>query len=108
MPEEPSVLLAKDLAPADTALLDPSRVLALVTSQGGPTSHTAIIARRTGLPCVVAAPVDDIESSTVVLVNGGNGDIVIDPDPDEAKRLVAIDEQTRAAASSWNGPGRDR
>ncbi|MGH3508534.1 MAG: phosphoenolpyruvate-utilizing N-terminal domain-containing protein, partial [Nocardioidaceae bacterium] len=50
MPEEPSVLLAKDLAPADTALLDPSRVLALVTSQGGPTSHTAIIARQLGLP----------------------------------------------------------
>ena len=53
LPEEPSVLVAVDLAPADTASLDPSVVVALVTERGGPTSHTAIIARQLGLPCVV-------------------------------------------------------
>jgi phosphotransferase system enzyme I (PtsI) len=105
MPDEPSVLLAVDLAPADTALLDPAQVLALVTSHGGPTSHTAIIARQLGLPCVVAADVDDIDVGTLVLVNGGNGDIVIDPDPAEAHRLVEVDKETRAAAASWAGPG---
>ena len=41
----PSVLVARDLAPADTAGLDPAKVLALVTEEGGPTSHTAILAR---------------------------------------------------------------
>ncbi|HEX4706007.1 MAG TPA: phosphoenolpyruvate-utilizing N-terminal domain-containing protein, partial [Pseudonocardiaceae bacterium] len=41
----PSVLYARDLAPADTAGLDPAMVLALVTEEGGPTSHTAILAR---------------------------------------------------------------
>ncbi len=45
-PGHPFVLVAKDLAPADTALLDLDMVLALVTSEGGPTSHTAILARR--------------------------------------------------------------
>jgi phosphotransferase system enzyme I (PtsI) len=105
MPDEPSVLMAEDLAPADTAVLDPTRVLALVTSHGGPTSHTAIIARQLALPCVVAADVDDIPAGTFVLVNGGNGDIVIDPDPDEARRLEEIDRQTRAAAEAWSGPG---
>ena len=54
MPAEPSILWANDLAPADTAGLDPSLVVALATTLGGPTSHTAIIARQLGLPCVVA------------------------------------------------------
>ena len=49
----PSVLLADDLAPADTAGLDPARVIALATELGGTTSHTAIIARQLGIPCVV-------------------------------------------------------
>jgi len=51
---EPSVLFADDLAPADTAGLNPEKILALVTEQGGPTSHTSIIARQLGIPCIVA------------------------------------------------------
>src|SRR6188472_991209 len=54
LPDVPSVLLADDLAPADTAGLDPNLVVALATTLGGPTSHTAIIARQLGIPCVVA------------------------------------------------------
>jgi phosphotransferase system enzyme I (PtsI) len=104
-PDEPSVLIAEDLAPADTSGLDPSVVIALATSLGGPTSHTAIIARQLGIPCVVAAPVDDIPVGAIVLVNGGNGEVVIDPDLDEAAALIATDKQTRAAAAAWRGPG---
>src|SRR4051794_20166843 len=60
-PAVPSVLLADDLAPADTAGLDPARVLGLATRLGGTTSHTAIIARQLGLPCVVAVGgLDDV------------------------------------------------
>ena len=55
-PGHPFVLVADDLAPADTASLDPPTVLALVTEEGGPTSHTAILARALGLPAVVALP----------------------------------------------------
>jgi phosphotransferase system enzyme I (PtsI) len=53
--EQPFVLLAVDLAPADTAELDAARCLAIVTEEGGPTSHTAIIARSLGIPAVVGA-----------------------------------------------------
>ena len=52
-PETPSILLAEDLAPADTAGLDPTLVIGLVTELGGPTSHTAIISRQLGIPCIV-------------------------------------------------------
>jgi phosphotransferase system enzyme I (PtsI) len=105
MPDSPSVLLADDLAPADTAGLDPAKVIALATSLGGPTSHTAIIARQMGIPCVVAADVDDIPVGAVVLVNGGNGDVVIDPDREWAAALIASDTLTRKAAAEWRGPG---
>lgn len=53
--QEPFVLAAEDLAPADTATLDPAKVIALVTSDGGPQAHTAILARDLGLPAIVAA-----------------------------------------------------
>ena len=54
--DEPYVLIARDLAPADTALLDPTLVLGFVTEEGGPTSHSAILARALGVPAVVALP----------------------------------------------------
>ncbi len=54
-PGHPFVLVAKDLAPADTALLDLDKVLALITTEGGPTSHTAILAREKSIVAVVGA-----------------------------------------------------
>lgn len=105
-PDKPSVLVAEDLAPADTAGLDPKRVIALVTSLGGPTSHTAIIARQLGIPCIVAADVDDLAVGTPVLVDGSTGEIFLHPTAEQAETLMAADRQLRAAAAAWQGPGR--
>ncbi|MCW2704888.1 MAG: phosphoenolpyruvate-protein phosphotransferase, partial [Blastococcus sp.] len=70
-PDVPSVLLADDLAPADTAGLDPARVIGLATRLGGTTSHTAIIARQLGLPCVVAVEgLDEVPAGVTVLLDG--------------------------------------
>ncbi|HEX6149453.1 phosphoenolpyruvate--protein phosphotransferase [Nocardioides sp.] len=106
VPEEPSILIAADLAPADTAGLDPSVVLALVTERGGPTSHTAIIARQLGIPCVVGtAGALEVRAGTRLLVDGVAGTVEIEPDADEADRRVAADREQRAALASWSGPG---
>jgi phosphotransferase system enzyme I (PtsI) len=106
MPDDPVVLLAEDLAPSDTATLDPRVVLALVTERGGPTSHTAIIARQLAIPCVVGTHgVMEIPAGTPLLVDGTAGTIVSAPDPDEAKRLVETDREERAALATWSGPG---
>lgn len=70
-----SVLVARDLAPADTADLDPSLVLALVTEEGGPTSHTAILARSLGIPAVVAAPGVASADAAGASVDGGTGEV---------------------------------
>ncbi|WP_435201280.1 phosphoenolpyruvate--protein phosphotransferase [Janibacter sp. GS2] len=109
VPTEPSVLVAEDLAPADTAGLDASRVVALVTEGGGPTSHTAIIARQLGMPCVVgAAGVTRLQPGTPVLVDGMAGTIDVDPDPAEAERWIDVDRASRAAQAAWSGPGTTR
>ncbi|WP_449374603.1 phosphoenolpyruvate--protein phosphotransferase [Arthrobacter psychrolactophilus] len=89
--DTPFILAAEDLAPADTATLDPGKVIALITSSGGPQSHTAILARALGLPAVVAAlGVDQIANDTEVYVDGAAGSITIAP----GAELVA-------AAAAW-------
>ncbi len=106
MPDEPAILLAEDLAPSDTATLDPSVVLALVTERGGPTSHTAIISRQLGIPCVVGtAGVMEIEAGSMLLVDGTAGTVDTGARADEAARLVEEDRQKRAALATWSGPG---
>jgi phosphoenolpyruvate-protein phosphotransferase/dihydroxyacetone kinase phosphotransfer subunit len=79
-PGRPFVLLAVDLAPADAAELDAARCLAIVTEEGGPTSHTAIIARSLGIPAVVAARgATAIPDGTLLLVDGSTGELINEP-----------------------------
>jgi phosphotransferase system enzyme I (PtsI) len=107
VPDEPSVLVAEDLAPADTAGLDARTVVALVTERGGPTSHTAIIARQLGIPCVVGVGnLHDVRSGTPLLVDGTSGEITVAPDAAWAAGLVADAQATREALAAWTGPGR--
>ena len=78
---EPSVVVATDLAPADTAALDLDKVLAIVTELGGPTGHTAIIAGQLGLPCLVRVHgVTDLADGTRVAVDAASGLVTVDPD----------------------------
>jgi phosphotransferase system enzyme I (PtsI) len=105
-PVAPSILLAEDLAPADTAGLDPHRIVGLATTLGGPTSHTAIIARQLGIPCVVAVKgLDSVPAETMVLLDGSRGTITLDPDRAEAAAAVATADVAAAAMAGWTGPG---
>lgn len=101
----PFILIAEDLAPADTATLDPEKVLALVTAGGGPQSHTAIIARSLGLPAVVAAVgVDELADGTEVYVDGAAG--LITANPDESQRAAAAHwAATASLLSAFDGTG---
>jgi phosphotransferase system enzyme I (PtsI) len=79
-PGHPYVLVARDLAPADTATLKPEKVQAIVTEEGGPTSHTAILAAALGIPAVVAcAGALELADGVTVAVDGGAGTVVVDP-----------------------------
>lgn len=94
----PSILVAKDLAPADTAGLDPSKVLALVTEEGGPTSHTAILARALGIPAVVACRGILGAELTGLVVDGDTGEV-------ELTGSVRVRAATTATKTEWNGVG---
>ncbi|MFT5366106.1 MAG: phosphotransferase system enzyme I (PtsI) [Candidatus Latescibacterota bacterium] len=76
------VLVARDLEPADTALLDADRVLGIVTEIGGGTSHTAILARGLEIPTVVGigALLNHLRPGDQVIVDGRRGRVIIDPD----------------------------
>ena len=82
--DTPFVLVARDLAPADTALLDLDKVLALVTSDGGPTSHTAILAREKSIVAVVGAVgALKLEDGRSVIVDATSGVVTVDPTEQE-------------------------
>lgn len=106
LPELPSILCAEDLAPADTAGLDPNLVVGLATTLGGPTSHTAIIARQLGIPCVVAVDgLDDVAARTMVLLDGTHGTVTVSPDHAAAGEAVAAAQREAERAAHWSGPG---
>ncbi len=102
-PGEPFVLVADDLAPADTVLLDPAQVLAIVTRRGGPTSHTAILARARGLPAVVGCALD-VPDGTLVSVDGTTGS-VRSIGPAEVAEIRAAAARERSRIGTLTGPG---
>jgi phosphotransferase system enzyme I (PtsI) len=99
--DEPFLLVARDLAPADTALLDLDKVLGLVTSEGGPTSHTAILARQKSIVAIVGVVgALDLRPGTVVIADAAAGTVLTDPEQaqvDDARRR--IEEKAQAAAA---------
>ncbi|WP_403023362.1 phosphoenolpyruvate--protein phosphotransferase [Salinibacterium sp. GXW1014] len=91
--DSPFVLVARDLAPADTALLDLEKVLALVTRDGGPTSHTAILARSKSITAIVGVEgAESLTDGTMVLVDSGAGTVTVEPSPAQL-----ADAETRTA-----------
>lgn len=104
--DEPFVLVARDLAPADTAVLDPAQVVAFVTEEGGPTSHTAILARTMGVPAVVAcAGCTGLADGTRVLVDGSAGTVRVDPPPEEVESARGSAAAHESVLRSVTGPG---
>ncbi|KEI43752.1 phosphoenolpyruvate--protein phosphotransferase [Saccharopolyspora rectivirgula] len=97
---EPCVLVARDLAPADTADLDTSLVLGLVTEEGGPTSHTAILARSLGIPAVVGVRgLLELSPVMAISLDGDTGLIEASSVP------LPVRASERSTATSWQGEG---
>jgi phosphotransferase system enzyme I (PtsI) len=106
--DSPFVLVAHDLAPADTATLDLSKVLAIVTRDGGPTSHTAILARSKQLIAVVgAAGSDQLANGQTVIVDAASGTVASDPTSAELAEARQRGGRVVAAASTEPGALKD-
>ncbi|GAA4137884.1 phosphoenolpyruvate--protein phosphotransferase [Leifsonia shinshuensis] len=104
--DEPYILVARDLAPADTALLDLTKVLGLVTREGGPTSHTAILAREKAIVAIVGvAGADALAAGTEVILDAGAGTVTVAPtsaQSEDARRRIA---EREAALAGGLEPG---
>ena len=104
LPDHPVVIVAHDLSPSDTASLDKSKVLGFCTAVGGPTAHSAIIARALSLPAVVSAGegVLNLEDNVSVILDGNAGTLVIEPDAEtlaRARRAQQRSEERRFEAA---------
>jgi phosphotransferase system enzyme I (PtsI) len=78
----PSIIIAQDLTPSDTVLIDKSLVIGFCTAEGSATSHTAILARGLGLPAVAGAGLQilNLQDGVSGIVDGNGGKLVVEPD----------------------------
>lgn len=81
MPDVPVIIVADDLTPSDTVGFDRARLLGFATVRGGPTSHTAILARTLGVPAVVNVPLDLDTVHTIerAVLDGFTGKVILNP-----------------------------
>ena len=107
-PDRPSIVVARDLAPSQTAGLDRTLVVGFATEQGTATAHTAILARALGLPAVVgiAGVVDAVEDGGLLLLDGDGGTLVIDPAPEDTARVTASVQPVADAEPATTRDGR--
>ena len=98
-PAVPSIVVAHDLAPSQTAGLDRSLVVGFATEQGTATAHTAILARALGLPAVVgiAGLVEAVADGAPLLLDGDAGTVVVDPPAESVARIIRQAQPTADA-----------
>jgi phosphoenolpyruvate-protein phosphotransferase (PTS system enzyme I) len=102
----PCVLVARDLAPADVVELDPRAVLGIVMEEGGPTSHTAILARAKGIAVVAGcAGATGLPPGAVLIVDGRTGLVHVDPSAEEIAEAQASSAAVAASLDLGSGPG---
>ena len=100
--EPGSIVIAEEITPADTALMDPSKVGGFACALGGAEGHTAIMARSLGIPAVlgVADLIGGLQSGDAVIVDGSNGIVVVNPSAacleDYRRRRKAMEREVQA------------
>jgi phosphotransferase system enzyme I (PtsI) len=102
-----AIILAEELTPADTALIDPERVAGFAAVSGGAESHTAIVARALGLPAVLAVPglLDRAQAGVTTVIDGIDGCVIIDP---SAETICEYEARRDAVARERRGLARLR
>jgi len=107
---QPSILVAEDLAPAETATLDPEQVLGIITEAGGATSHTAILAAQLGIPAAVQVKgiAEAIIDGPVVALDGGVGEVIVAPTDSDVTELAERSRRRAAALAGSSGEGATR
>jgi phosphocarrier protein FPr len=104
---QPSILIAEDLSPSDTARLDPAQVMGICVELGGATSHSAILARALGIPAIVGLgnSLWAISEGDIVALDGDTGQLWLQPDEGQQEELLRrrsawlrVQEEVKAAS----------
>ncbi|QDT01407.1 phosphoenolpyruvate--protein phosphotransferase [Adhaeretor mobilis] len=97
----PVLVLARNLTPSETANLNPQFVMGMVTEVGGPGSHTAIVAEGLGIPAVVGVGLflTDVSGGDTVIIDGDQGQIILNPDEETLARYRHEVEEQRSLAA---------
>lgn len=87
-----TILIADDLLPSDTVMLDPSHVKGFITKSGGKTGHIAIMARTLGIPAIVGVKDLPLETGLDIVMDGEQGILVLSPDEITRKKYTDLQE----------------
>jgi phosphotransferase system enzyme I (PtsI) len=112
--ERGSIVIAEEISPADTALMDPREIGGFACVLGGAEGHTAIMARSLGLPAVVGVPnlLPRVRAGDTVIIDGSNGLVVVNPTSSRLaayeRRLKDMAREVRALARLRDVPAKTR
>ncbi|MEK1377176.1 phosphoenolpyruvate--protein phosphotransferase [Limosilactobacillus fermentum] len=99
----PVVIVAHEITPSDTSQMDAKFVKGIVTDLGGRTSHAAIMSRTLRIPAIVGSNeiTTSVEHGQMMIVDGLNGDAIIDPSDDQVREYEAKAEAFEAERAEW-------
>ena len=110
LPDKPVIIVANELSPSDTVAFNKEMVLGFCIVNGGPTSHTAILARALGLPAIVSVDesVLKLENDSYIIIDGSDGSVTFNPSPEELQSAEQLRnqwlEKRRIALEQANAP----
>jgi phosphotransferase system enzyme I (PtsI) len=106
--DEPVIVVADDLAPSETVQMDKDKILSFVTVHGSANSHTSILAKTMNIPAIISCdiPLTDEMNGREAVVDGFEGKVYIDPDPDvlaEKKKIVLQEQEKKLLLEQLKG-----
>ena len=94
--DEPSIIVAEDLAPSETVQFDKSKLLGFVTKLGSSNSHTAILARTMNIPALIQIDIQEEWNGKMAVIDGFSGEFYIDPEPEILEKYQAKKDEQEA------------
>ena len=106
--DEPSIIVAEDLAPSETVQFDKSKLLGFVTRLGSSNSHTAILARTMNIPALIQVDIQEEWNGKPAIIDGFTGTFYVDPEPEVLKKYQAkrteLEEKKKLLATQKGNP----
>lgn len=104
--DEPSIIVAEDLAPSETVQMDKSKLLGFVTKLGSSNSHTAILARTMNIPALIQVDIKEEWNGKQAIIDGFSGKFIIEPEADvleEYQKKQAEQQERRRLLAEQKG-----